>query len=207
MASGVNRLVALAATNAARYHGFVPSDWLMVRSAAADAAVMDGTREWGDGNNDDDDEGGGAGSDGEDVNDKEVDEEDGSQSIASAVAEAASTSSPGGASSSSKNVRKEWMGRGRLIRVKRQDRAATRRASARGIPAPGAALRSKAWVPPLLDPRLGILGGNEESAAADKEDLEAPTMALSAVLRLEWEPTPHPSDTKKSKKISTNINR
>ena len=164
---------------------------------------MDGTREWGDDDDNDNDDDNDGGSDGEGASNGEGDSIDDGKSNASA-AEAASASSPSAASAKD---HKNWMGRGRLIRVKRQDRAAAMRARARGIPAPGAALRSKAWAPPLLDPRQGILGGNAESVAADKGDLEAPTMALSAVLRLEWEPTPHPGDTKKSKKISTNINR
>ena len=51
------------------------------------------------------------------------------------------------------------------------------------------------WQPEALDPRLGMLGGaNRAAMRADKVDLEAPAMALSAALELNWEPFPPPKE-------------
>jgi hypothetical protein len=203
VASGVNRLVALAAANAARYHGWVAADWLAQRSAASDAAVVDGTREWGgdgtiaDDDDDDDD------ADEEDADDADDDDEGEVVSVAASVASPHSRR----AGELGPPHSDAWAGRGRLVRVQRRDGWAAKRATARGVPQPGAALQCQPWAPPLLDPRHGMLGGDEEAAVADKRDLEAPTLALSNALQLEWEPIPLPNGSKKPKRISTNLNR
>lgn len=48
------------------------------------------------------------------------------------------------------------------------------------------------WLPELVDPRKGMLGGDKAVMRLDKIDLEVPTLLLSKAMGLGWEPIPVP---------------
>jgi len=173
--AAVSRLLVLAVVHAARYHGFVLDD------------DNENSPAFNNNGNDDDD-------DDEEEEEEEEGGEGGGGDGAGSVGGGTVRSVEGGSVAGDGSIfgAEGENALGRLVKVARRGRPRVA----------GDDVGASVWQPELHDPRYGLLGGELVAQREDKRDVEAPSLALSRVLGLLYEPVPLPADLLKAQKAA-----